>query len=309
MSKLPLVVRKSIRDDFDSKKPDLESQISKALGVPWTVSIDAAAVLEHAEDGYAKENPGSMFAAYIEGAIYNLQSFVKEYGDDGKNELNEVALKHNITLNFTDNKDIYYCGCDIADGCLRLLFKKGYLGTNIGQAAQELHRAVNAAGLAAAGADGGKSLDFNAKQSIKLQFDPKIGEIEAKAQKIMAMPSLKLNGNFEAVFAKLAVHAAAGGQDDLPRDWQQQIGTDALRYFDGFVSAIEYAGFAKDDMLQEGFQEGVPKGVVELRVVDKLEKGSYNEVVIDDGVLVMQTIPRYWNTNTSEPAKDLINLL
>ena len=54
-----------VRDDFDSKKPDLESQISKALGVPWTVSIDAAAVLQHADDGYAKQNPGSMFTAFV----------------------------------------------------------------------------------------------------------------------------------------------------------------------------------------------------------------------------------------------------
>ena len=246
---------------------------------------------------------------YIEGAIYNLQSYVEKYGDEGKTELNTQASKHTITLDFTENKDIYYCGCDIADGCLRLLFKKGYLGTNVSQAAQELHLAVNAAGLAAAGADGARNLDFNAKQSIKLHYDPKIGEIESQARTIMAMPSLKFNGNFEANFAKLAAHAAAGGQDDLPRDWQQRFGEDTLKYFEGFVSAIEYAGFAKDDMLQEGFQEGVPKGVVELRVVDKLEKGSYNETVIDDGVAVMQTISKYWNTNTGEPARNLMDLL
>lgn len=49
--------------------------------------------------------------------------------------------------------------------------------------------------------------------------------------------------------------------------------------------------------------------MVELRVVDKLEKGTYNEAGIREGVLYMQTVPRYWNTNTGEVAKGLIDLL
>lgn len=245
----------------------------------------------------------------MESAIDNLQTYIKEYGDDGKNELNNLASKHTVTLDVTDNPAISYCGADIADGCLRILFKKDYLGTNISEAGRDLHLAVNDAGVTAVGSSASTDLDFNAKQSIKLQFEPKIGEFESKSQKLMGMPSLKFSGNFAANFAKLAAHAAGGGKDDLPRDWQKRIGQDSLGYFEGFVWAVEYAGFGKDDMLQEGFQEGVPKGVVELRVVDKLEKGSYNEVVIDDGVLVIQTVPRYWNTNVGEPAKELTNLL
>lgn len=54
-----------VRDDYEAKKPDLESQISKALGVPWTISIDASAVYQYAGDGYGKENSGGMFTSCV----------------------------------------------------------------------------------------------------------------------------------------------------------------------------------------------------------------------------------------------------
>lgn len=136
------------------------------------------------------------------------------------------------------------------------MFKKEYLGTNVSEAARNLHLAVNAAGIATAGADASASLDFNAKQSIKQQFQPKIDEFESKAQKIMAMPSLKFKVDFPALFAKLAAHSA----DDLPRDWQQRIGQDALTYFEGFVNAIEYQMFAYDEMLQGDFRRRCQRG-------------------------------------------------
>ena len=41
-------------------------------------------------------------------------------------------------------------------------------------------------------------------------------------------------------------------------------------------------------MLQEGFEEAVPEGVVKLRLVEKLVKGSYNEMLLEDGALVLQ---------------------
>jgi hypothetical protein len=52
---------------------------------------------------------------------------------------------------------------------------------------------------------------------------------------------------------------------------------------------LENQKFGSDDLLQEGFQEAINKNEIALKIVDKLDcGGSYNEVVIKDGVLIVQ---------------------
>ena len=50
---------------------------------------------------------------------------------------------------------------------------------------------------------------------------------------------------------------------------------------------LEREKFGDDELLREGLEEAASKGIVKLRLVDSLNSG-YNEVLIDDGVLVIQ---------------------
>lgn len=68
-------------------------------------------------------------------------------------------------------------------------------------------------------------------------------------------------------------------------------------------------GFKNDEMLQEGFQEGVPKNEISLVVVDKLAKGGYNEVVLKDGVCYIQTTPDKWWVNVGDTGIQILDLL
>lgn len=96
--------------------------------------------------------------------------------------------------------------------------------------------------------------------------------------------------------------------DDRP-DWEKQLGYMAIQYFKGLLYTLEYEKFGSDDMLQEGFAEAVDKGEIKFRVVKKLTSGSYNESVVEDGVLYMQTIPEKWGTNCSDVASKIVDLL
>ena len=174
------------------------------------------------------------------------------------------------------------------------------LGTNIDRTMEKLPDVVNEAGVAA----GGQGLDFAAKQDVKANFDPKISAVEAKAKEILAMPSLKFVPNLEANFMKLIAHAEAGGAGDLQREWQKHYGKVVLQHFEAFVQVIEQGGFSKDEMLQEGFQESIDTGIGEFRIVDKLAKKHYNEMILEQGRLVIQTVPKYWNTNVGHGPKD-----
>ena len=53
--------------------------------------------------------------------------------------------------------------------------------------------------------------------------------------------------------------------------------------------------FGTDELMQEGFQEGVPSGKIGFRVVKNLGNGSsYHELVLENDQLWIQTTPENW---------------
>ncbi len=189
---------------------------------------------------------------------------------------------------------------------LRILFTKDYLGTNINDSLDKLSEAVNQAGTS----PNDNSLDFNARSGIKNDYDPKVGPVKAKWQKILALDNVDLDPNFEANYAAIAAYTKNGKQSNTyPQEWQKSLGRFTLEYFSGFIEVMENKGFGDDDMVQEGFKESVERNKVVLRIMDKLNKGHYNEPLIEDGVLYIQTTAEFWATNVNDPAYELMDLL
>ena len=121
---------------------------------------------------------------------------------------------------------------------------------------------------------------------------------------------LELHPNFERNFAAIATYTASGkASTTYARKWQKQLGSSTLRYFTCLIDALEGQGFAKDEMLQEGYQEFADKNEIGLRIVDKLHKGTYNECVFGNRVMYMQTTPEYWTTYVRDTGAKIIDLL
>lgn len=214
-----------------------------------------------------------------------------------------------MTLEQTTNPKISYSGCEISGGMLRLVFPDKYLGSNINTVCAELATAVNNAGMSS-NPEGGAALDFNAKNGIKKDYEPEIGNVKAKIQSILSLPMLELHPNFERNFAAIAAYTASGKQPTTyPREWQKKLGFHTFKYFESLVSSLEEQGFAKDDMLQEGYQETADKNEIGLRIVDKLQKGTYNECVFENGVMYIQTTPQYWTSNIRDAGAKIVDLL
>ena len=237
----------------------------------------------------------------MEPFISNLKEFLNKFEDDGKSEINSACYKHQVTLYPDTEGKFSYCGSIVSEGVLQLVFRETYLGTNVSDASSDIANALkNATPLAG----GGQVLDIIARHSISTDYDPEIGKIQKKIGAAVNLPSIKLNPNFENNAIQLKKHG-----DVVGPDWNTNFGKFTYDYFYYLADQIQRDGFNGDDMLQEGFQEGVPKGEITLRVVDKLVKGSYNEVVIEDGVLYLQTVPTYWGTNIADTGTELMNLL
>ena len=219
---------------------------------------------------------------YFSSAQSNIKDYAAKYGQDGISELNTLADKHSITLEVDDTGTHNYGGCDIKDGKLRILFNAKYLGTNISSSTYELDKAVNSAPQPASTA--ANALNFDARQSIKLQWEPEVDKVKTKIdEQLGAGVSLTLSPNFDANYAVLAA-----AQPEPRSGWQKDFGKHTLLYFEALATSLGHKGFAKDDLLQEGFQEVIDKNEVSFRVVDKLTKGTYHEMFHDGGVLYIQ---------------------
>lgn len=213
---------------------------------------------------------------YFDNFVYSLKYFLEQHGDTGKEEINAVCPTHTVTL--LASPKFSYCGCDVQDGQLRLLFHPEKLATNISHVGQEIAKALNDAPQQ----EGASPLSYAARHSVKTDYTTKIVAVLEKARTLLQNPKLEFQPNFEALAAKLK------GGKDVRDDWETNLGDFAKKYLEGFVDVLEREKFGDDEMLREGFEEGVPKGVVQLKIVDALKDGGYNEVLLDDGTLSIQ---------------------
>lgn len=306
VEKLPLALRKNIRDAWENKKSGFEQQISDSLSVPWTVDINPNQLYAYADEGYAKESPGDCIASYINGAISKLKDYVSSAGEEGLKELNSICYAHTITMDLDDAKRVTYCGADVHDGKLRILFAPGRLGANIDDALSRevLLKALNEA---PAPADAAVTLSFAARKGIRDEYENKAEEIREQIGKILEKPDIKLTPNFEDTFTKLQQESKA--DSGFRSDWESILGSFTRFYWEGLVNQLKSQKFDQDDMLREGFLEAVEKGEIAFRIVDKLKYKSYCECDIEDGVLYLQCTSKTWGSNIDDAAQGLLDLL
>lgn len=208
--------------------------------------------------------------------MYQLKRFLDSHGAGGKDELNIVCPSHTITL--LPSTTCGYCGVKVDAGRLCLLFGPTNLGTNVNDAASALHDAVSQAPQP----NGAPSLSFAARHSIKANYESRIAEVQEKIATALQNPALKLEPGFNELGKMLK------GGKNVSDNWERNLGSFALDYYQAFLAVLGREKFGEDDLLREGFAEGVPDGVVKLRIVDKLKNGSYNEIVLEGGAVVIQ---------------------
>lgn len=213
--------------------------------------------------------------SYVNGAIDHFKYYVRDHGEGGKQELNSVCSKHVITLGA--GTGFSYNGVKIEDGTLKLIFNPTCLGTNTHQIGEYLAKAVSEAPQP----EGASTLSYAARHAVQKDYDPKIGALLKKAQDILQSPKLKFDCNFEEIGKALK------GGKDVRDDWETNLGDFAYRYYESFVDVLKREKFDSDEMLREGFEEGIPEMSVQLKVVEKI-KGYYNETVLEGGAVVMQ---------------------
>ena len=164
---------------------------------------------------------------------------------------------------------------------MRLLFHPEKLGTNIGDTARELSEVLSSAPQP----EGAAPLSYLARHAIKTDYEAKIPDLLKKAQTALHNPDLKYEPEFQEIGQKLK----GLKEKDRPDRWEYNLGNFAIQYFESLIGTLESENFVEDDLLREGFAEGVPNGVVKWRLVDKMNNGGKDpEVILEGGNLVIQ---------------------
>ncbi|KAJ9149791.1 hypothetical protein NKR23_g4092 [Pleurostoma richardsiae] len=305
--KLPLALRKNVRDNWEEKKPDFEKQLSEALSVPWTIDIDPKAIYPYAKEGYAKESLGKCIADYVESAIFKLKYFESISGADGVADLNKLCHAHVLTMDLDEDKKFSYCGCDVKDGKLRILFSETGLAVNISDALKEdtLKKALNEA---PADPSSKETLSFAARAGIRKSYDDKIEDVRKKIAGLLEKPDIKLTPNFEENFAKLS-EASQNKKSRLISSWETSLGQITFQYFQSLATSLDWKDFGKDEMLREGFNEAVEKGEITFRLVEQLKYDNNCECVVEDGVLYLQAKPDTFGVNVNSVATKIVDQL
>ncbi|KAK1971755.1 hypothetical protein LY78DRAFT_45140 [Colletotrichum sublineola] len=311
--KLPLALRKNIRDEWDSKKEDLQKELSDVLGAEWTLGeINPNELYPYAGDGYAKQSLGSCIAQYVSSAISNLKTFASTYGDDGKAKLNSICYARSLLIDLDDRPDknarVTYCGVLVRDGGkLAIVFSKGNLGTNADYAVDGpgLLKALNDAPPAPGSDD---AMSYAARTSIRQDYDEQVEETRKKLADMLERPDFVLVPNFEANFACLREAANKKGSE-VRTDWEGNLGGFTRMYFEGLEYQMAYQKFGDDDLLREGFNDAVEKGEVHFRIVDKMAYGTYGEVILEDGAIYIQTRAHHFGSNVNYAAEKILDQL
>ena len=220
------------------------------------------------------------FRRYFSSAIRRIKDFSDKYGEAGVGEINTLCPAHVLTLDFDTEKTSGYCRAAVVDGKLTMLFTENNLGTNIDDALglSNLEEALNTAPEPE-----GSKLSYHARRGIREEYEPEIEKITSEARELLKNDKLTFKPDFESLFEKLKASKEVDRSD-----WDTTLGSFLKYYFEGFVSTLKWQKFGEDELLQEGFNDVVDKNEVAFRVVDKLERKTYNEVVIEDGVVYIQ---------------------
>lgn len=303
--KLSLAVRKNIRDKWESKKAEHESEIATFLGVEqFTITVDFNAVFPYAEARNYADSIGNLVNEYYSSLERRLGDYTKQGKDEeAKEALRKVLTKRSSSFQATDAKGISYCGLQIVDGELLVVFNHQNFASNISDVADKIDSVVDDA----LDALGENDLPIVTRRSIAKSLTPKIPEWQDKLQEFFGKQY-----TFE-----YDVRAALDKLKQFPNEisWFKDRINQALpqfisNYFESLVNNLEYLKFGKDEMLQEAFVEATSSLVIRFEVVDSLPKGkNYNNAAFVDGELRLQAAPKNFASNIDEIGRDLVDKL
>jgi len=279
MSKLPLKLRKNIRDTEEKFKENA-AKIADAMGGAQeiTLDVDWEATAESATASGYEHRAGEVLHDWIIGGLAsNIVSLCK---DETAREALVNTWTTGVIIHRTGDPKSGYHSVTFEDGNLVIESKTKSLGSNVGQCGQSIQDQLQS--------PGGNDLTLKAQQNVEKTSDAREKTLEA----IKDAVELPVDVTLDMDWAEFEDGCKASGYTDRPGDiigWQ----LDALK--------SNFARAGKDEMVREAVQEEWTTGVIQHRAEDC----KYHDIEFEDGNLILISKPGSFGTNVDKCGANL----
>lgn len=146
---------------------------------------------------------GSVVTWYVEPLLQNVEKFVREYGDDGKDELNSTVTSHAVEFGPQDKTDFRYGGLYVEGGVLKMVYEAPKcFATNTSDVSLKIGEALKKASESA----GGKAFNVMARNNVKDNYESNVDEVQEELGTLLGVKDIKLTPNFEQNAEALSKH-------------------------------------------------------------------------------------------------------
>jgi len=257
-------------------------------------NFDANAIWAYAELSRCTA-AGYTLNAYAEGFVYALERYLQAYGEIGKEYLKNAVPKNEIILAVNEKgMSGSYISSDVKDGVFRILFREDSLGCNSSSLYDSFPTAIENVPV--------EGFSLFAQHSVVEKYEAVVEDLRVEIGQILNTPDVVLDPNFKENYAALSAK-----KPDMK--WKPNFGNAAYEYFDAVKYQLERQGFKDDEMLQEGFAEGVTSKIIKIRIVEKVKGYGYIESALEDGVVYIQMKADSWYCNVSDAGSGILELL
>lgn len=289
---LPVKTKKNIRDEWESKLPNLKKTVKLAVGENYEFVVNFEEL--YSEVISVPDNESS-----IDWYTSRLGETVYSYFDSLVNYIKNYAQKDDLVrsefLNTTSTRKFYfviddeiedYNMLEVKDGKAFIKVKRTTLGTNISSIGYNLIDVIK---------DPKSTLPLKTKKDIRDEWDTKVPQLKKRLKK-----ALNEDYEFEVNFEDIFIVAVKANESTDSR-----LGSMAYQYFDSLVGYVER--YTKsDDLVRREFIELTHAKTFCLVTDDEVE--DYNQIEVNGGKLYIKVPPKYLGTN-AYPGYDLIDKL
>jgi len=299
LDKLPLAIRKNVRDNYENHVPENQSKIAKAIGIDsFTFKVDINALIPYADDSGPQQDPGYYTNEYFTSLVTAVEEYTKNGSDEeAKDVLKKVLHKKEATIAPREKLPDSIAGCETKDGVFYLLFRtdgdRSYFAGCANEACYKFAAAIDK-GLDALG---GEELPVVTRRSVAANLDPVIKEVGEKFESLFGKP-IPLSYDVKAV---LDAYHNRKGDGNTFNDFNDYAPNLIASYFTEAAAKLEYLNFGADDMLKEAFLESAENGI-KFEVVQKLQHNQLNDCIFEDGFFKLQTTAQYIGSCPDEAA-------
>jgi len=307
-TKLPLGIRKGVRDNFENELPNWKEKLIAYTAAPSSFEIEAdiLQLFTYAKEGWQKQNFGDNLASFVTHFLSALQKYTNSGEDqDAVKSFGKAVGNYRITIE-ADSK-VEYCGTDISDGTLRLIFHPDKFATNTFQLSYDHFLAQNI-------------------DSINTRLYPtyvplvmvraarnEIPKIERTRKWFHELfgKEIDINYDLRALYDTLMKN-----RDQIERLLYRDEGAicralpgEVAHYLELAILKMKTLVFSEDELYRTEWLMAAPKGVI-FEVVEHLQTGApHNECIYQDGYFKLRTSAKSFGSYQGTIADGAVELL